>query len=160
MPSGISSDNGQIMGEAVRADYTVTFGLPKTGHLLHPGAEYAGDLFVEDIGFPESLLNAEKLKTETIELPDAAILLPERPAYSHKGDYGHVLLVAGSRGKTGAALMTAKVSKVGGHSRIGSESLADIFQGRTEEMYYAPIPEKECYRHMPWIQFLVSSLKK
>jgi len=70
IPSGISSDNGQIMGEAVRADYTVTFGLPKIGHLLHPGAEYTGDLFVEDIGFPESLLNAEQLKTETIELTD------------------------------------------------------------------------------------------
>jgi NAD(P)H-hydrate epimerase len=144
IPSGISSDNGQIMGEAVRADYTVTFGLPKIGHLLHPGAEYAGDLFVEDIGFPESLLNAEKLKTETIELADAAMLLPERPAYSHKGDYGHVLIVAGSRGKTGAAMLTAKACLRSGAGMVTigvPESLADIFQGRVTEEMVLPLPD-------------------
>ncbi len=144
IPSGISSDNGQIMGEALRADYTVTFGLPKIGHLLHPGAEYTGELFVEDIGFPESLLNAEKLKTETIELADAAMLLPERPAYSHKGDYGHVLIVAGSRGKTGAAMMAAKscLRSGAGMVTIGvPESLADIFQGRVTEEMVLPLPD-------------------
>ena len=67
IPSGISSDTGQIMGEAVRADYTVTFGLPKRGHLLYPGAEYAGRLFIEDIGFPEELVHSEKLKAELLE---------------------------------------------------------------------------------------------
>ena len=142
--SGISSDNGQIMGEAVRADYTVTFGLPKIGHLLHPGAEYAGDLFVEDIGFPESLLNTEKLKTETIEPADAAMLLPERPAYSYKGDYGHVLIVAGSRGKTGAAMMTAKACLRAGAGMVTigvPETLADIFQSRVTEEMVLPLPD-------------------
>ena len=55
------------MGEAVRADYTVTFGLPKRGHLLYPGADYTGRLFIEDIGFPEELLHSEKLKAELLK---------------------------------------------------------------------------------------------
>jgi NAD(P)H-hydrate epimerase len=144
LPSGISSDNGQVMGEAVRADYTVTFGLPKIGHLLHPGAEYTGELFVEDIGFPEALLNAEELKKETIELNDAAMLLPERTADSHKGDYGHVLIIAGSRGKTGAAMMTAKACLRAGAGMVTigvPETLADIFQGRVTEEMVLPLPD-------------------
>lgn len=144
IPSGLSADTGAIMGEAVRADFTVTFGLPKAGHLLHPGAEYTGKLFVEDIGFPPELLRSESLKIQTFERDDAAALLPERPAYSHKGDYGHVLVVAGSRGKTGAALMTAKscLRSGAGMVTIGvPESLADIFQSRVTEEMILPLPD-------------------
>jgi ADP-dependent NAD(P)H-hydrate dehydratase / NAD(P)H-hydrate epimerase len=138
IPSGISSDNARIMGEAVRADYTVTFGLPKIGHILHPGAEYTGRLFIEDIGFPEELLKSDNLRTQTIEKQDAALLLPERSRNSYKSDYGHVLIVAGSRGKTGAALMAAKscLRAGAGMVTIGvPDTLVDIFQQRvTEEM--------------------------
>src|SRR4030043_1586632 len=108
IPSGISSDSGQVMGVAVRADYTVTFGLPKRGHLLYPGAEYSGKLFIEDIGFPEELLNSEKLHIELLTKDKVSPLIPKRPRYSHKGNYGHVLIIAGSKGKTGAAIMAAK----------------------------------------------------
>src|SRR4030043_254252 len=99
--SGISSDNGHVMGEAVKADYTVTFGLPKRGHLLYPGAEYSGRLFVEDIGFPKELLSSEKLNIELLTKDDVSTLIPRRHKYSHKGDYGHVLIVAGLGGKRG-----------------------------------------------------------
>jgi hydroxyethylthiazole kinase-like uncharacterized protein yjeF len=138
IPSGISSDNGQVMGEAVKADYTVTFGLPKRGHFLYPGAEYSGRLFVEDIGFPEELIRSEKFNVDLLEKNSVAALIHERHRYSHKGDYGHVLIVAGSRGKTGASLMAAKAClRTGaGLVTIGiPESLADVFQSRvTEEM--------------------------
>ena len=67
IPSGISSDNGQIMGCAVKADFTVTFGLPKRGHLLYPGAGLSGRLFIEDIGFPRELLEPGRFDTELIE---------------------------------------------------------------------------------------------
>jgi hydroxyethylthiazole kinase-like uncharacterized protein yjeF len=138
IPSGISSDNGQVMGEAVKAEYTVTFGLPKRGHLLYPGAEYSGKLFIEDIGFPEELIRSEKCNVELLEKNAVSALIHERHRYSHKGDYGHVLVVAGSRGKTGASLMAAKAClRTGaGLVTIGiPESLADIFQSRvTEEM--------------------------
>jgi hydroxyethylthiazole kinase-like uncharacterized protein yjeF len=144
IPSGISSDNGQVMGEAVRADYTVTFGLLKVGHVVYPGAEYCGDLFVENIGFPEELLTSDAIGLETVERAAASALVPERPAYSHKGDYGHVLVVAGSKGKTGAALMTAKAClKAGaGMVTIGiPETLVGVFQSRVTEEMVLPLPD-------------------
>lgn len=144
IPSGISADTGAVMGEAVRADITVTFGLPKIGHMLHPGAEYTGKLFVEDIGFPPALLRSESITVQTLEREAAASLLPERPVYSHKGDYGHVLVVAGSRGKTGAAMMTAKACLRSGAGMVTigvPESLADIFQSRVTEEMILPLPD-------------------
>jgi NAD(P)H-hydrate epimerase len=104
--SGISADNGQILGTAFYADTTVTFGAPKRGHLLYPGAEHTGRLLVEDIGFPGILF--EHLKCTVLQNESMARLVPERAACSHKGDYGHVLLLAGSKGKTGAALLAAR----------------------------------------------------
>jgi NAD(P)H-hydrate epimerase len=145
IPSGISSDNGRVMGVAVRADYTVTFGLPKRGHLLYPGAEYSGKLFIEDIGFPEELLGTEKLNIELLMKDYISALIPKRKRYSHKGDYGHVLIVAGSRGKTGAALMAARAClKTGaGLVTIGvPESLANIFQSRVTEEMTLILPDK------------------
>ncbi len=144
IPSGISSDTGQIMGAAVQADHTVTFGLPKIGHILYPGAQYSGQLHVEDIGFPEQLLSADCLGCETIEKETVSLLIPERPGYSHKGDYGHVLVIAGSQGKTGAALMTAKAClRTGaGLVTIGvPESLVDIIQSRVTEEMVLPLPD-------------------
>jgi NAD(P)H-hydrate epimerase len=136
IPSGISSDNGQVMGGAVRADYTVTFGLPKIGHLIYPGAEFSGELFIEDIGFPEELLESEKLKTQTIENTDASMLVPERTKYSHKGDYGHVLVLAGSRGKTGAAFMAARSCL-----RTGFQSLFQIyFRSGLQKRWFYRLP--------------------
>jgi hydroxyethylthiazole kinase-like uncharacterized protein yjeF len=145
LPSGISSDDGRVMGEAVRADYTVTFGLPKVGHLLYPGAEYTGKLFVEDIGFPEGLLKADSLNIQTIEKTDAALLVPARPANSHKGDYGRVLIVSGSKGKTGAALMAAKACLRAGAGLVTvgvPETLAGVFQSRAMEEMILPLPDK------------------
>jgi NAD(P)H-hydrate epimerase len=144
IPSGISSDSGQVMGIAVRAAHTVTFGLPKRGHLLHPGADYAGNLSVEAIGFPEELLTSETLRVELLERDDVSSLIPERPKYSHKGDYGHVLVVAGSRGKTGAALMAARACLRSGAGLVTlgvPESLMDVVQGRVTEEMVLPLPD-------------------
>jgi len=136
--SGISADTGEVLGAAIKADYTVTFGLPKRGHILYPGADYSGKLFVEDIGFPPQLLNSEKLKVELIQKSSVLSLIKPRQRYSHKGDYGHVLIIAGSKGKTGAALMCAKACLRSGAGLVTigvPESLIDVFQGRiTEEM--------------------------
>jgi hydroxyethylthiazole kinase-like uncharacterized protein yjeF len=145
IPSGISSDNGQIMGEAIRADYTVTFGLPKRGHLLYPGAQHSGKLFIEDIGFPEELLNSEKLHIELLMKDKVSTLIPQRPRYSYKGNYGHVLIVAGSKGKTGAAIMAAKacIRSGAGLVTIGiPKSLADVFQSRVTEEMTLILPDK------------------
>lgn len=144
IPSGVSSDTGEVLGEAIRADCTVTFGLPKRGHLLYPGADYAGRLFVEDIGFPVSLLHADSLSVETVDRGLVSGMLPIRHKDSYKGDYGHVLVIAGSRGKTGAALMTARACLRSGAGLVTlgvPESIAGIIQaGVTEEMVL-PLPD-------------------
>jgi len=145
VPSGISSDTGQIMGCAIKAQYTVSFGLPKRGHLLYPGAEYTGRLFIEDIGFPERLLKSDKIKVNLLQKEDVLSLLPSRPKYSHKGTYGHVLLIAGSKGKTGAAFMAARAClRTGvGLITIGiPDSLTSAFQSRVTEEMVLPLPDK------------------
>jgi NAD(P)H-hydrate epimerase len=144
IPSGISSDSGQVMGCAVKADHTVTFGLPKRGHFLFPGADFTGQLFVEDIGFPGRLLVSDKISVSLVQKTDAAELVPQRARYSHKGSYGHVLFVAGSKGKTGAALMAAKAClKTGaGLVTIGvPESLVNAFQSRVTEEMILPLAD-------------------
>ncbi len=143
--SGISSDTGQIMGQAVKADHTVTFGLAKRGHLLYPGADNTGQLHLADIGFPKALTRSKKIKVSLVEDKDIPLLAPKRPGYSHKGTYGHVLLIAGSRGRTGAAFMSAKaVLRSGaGLVTIGvPESLVNVFQSRVTEEMILPLPDK------------------
>jgi len=146
IPSGISSDSGQVMGKAIRADHTVTFGLPKRGHFLHPGAAHTGELVVSDIGFPPGLLRDEDIKLELLEKDNIAALLPERPSFSHKGTYGHVFLVAGSKGKTGAALLAAKTDlRVGaGLLTLGvPEELMDVYQSRVTDKMTLPLPSRD-----------------
>lgn len=145
IPSGISSDTGQIMGSAVRAHATVTFGLPKRGHYLFPGAEHSGRLFVEDIGFPQELLRSESIGVNIPREQDVLSLLPKRPKYSHKGTYGHVLLLAGSRGKTGAALMAARACLKTGAGLVTiavPETTVNAFQSRVTEEMVLPLPDK------------------
>jgi len=145
IPSGISSDTGQILGCAIKAQHTVTFGLPKRGHFLYPGAEYTGQLFIEEIGFPLTLLTSEKIRINLVQKEDIRTLLPVRPKYSHKGTYGHVLVVAGSRGKTGAALMAARACLRAGAGLVTigiPDTLVNTFQSRVTEEMVLPLPDK------------------
>lgn len=107
IPSGLSTDTGRVLGDSVRATDTVTFGLPKRGHYLYPGPLYTGRLTVADIGFPEESLSAEGIRLRTLDVRDTAGILPERPPHGHKGTFGHLLVIAGSRGKAGAASLAA-----------------------------------------------------
>lgn len=106
IPSGIHSDTGEIMGIALKADVTVTFGYEKLGTMLYPGKEYAGRVLVADIGFPG--VSLEPMKSEYFTLgPGDEEYLPKRPAYSNKGSFGKVLVVAGSKNMSGAAYLSA-----------------------------------------------------
>ncbi len=109
IPSGISSDSGEILGCAVCADSTVTFGEMKLGHVLFPGREYCGCVTVAEIGF----VPMENEITETYVLAhtkDDLKKIPKRQAYSHKGTYGKILVVAGARNMAGAAFFSAKAA--------------------------------------------------
>ena len=116
VPSGIHSDTGKVMNVAIKADITVTFGYRKLGLVLYPGTEYAGEVSVKDIGFPLVALEEafrsrqnEKATYFTYHNEDLG-LLPFRPAYSNKGTFGKVLVVAGSEHMCGAAYFAAKAA--------------------------------------------------
>lgn len=144
IPSGISSDTGQVMGSAIKANYTITFGLPKLGHFLYPGAFFTGKLFIDDIGFDSKLLKSDELKNNLIDKTMLSAIFTPRQNYSHKGDYGHVLIVAGSKGKTGAALLSAKACLRSGSGLVTlavPESLIEIIQGKVIEEMTLPLPD-------------------
>ncbi len=107
VPSGLDSDSSEFIGAAVRADLTVTFTAPKIANLLPPVCENNGELVIAPIGSPDSLIQACGSTLNLVErrLIDNWLVSSRRAAYAHKGDAGKVLIIAGSRGKTGAACL-------------------------------------------------------
>lgn len=113
VPSGISADTGAVLNTAVKAVCTITFGVNKTGLVLYPGCEYAGEVFVTDIGFPSGSVRAVTGKNYFYEEMDLE-RLPGRPDRSNKGTFGHVLVVAGSESMSGACFLAAKAAYTAG----------------------------------------------
>jgi len=107
LPSGLPADAGALDWPAARASVTVTFAAPKRGHVLPPGCDAIGELVIADIGIPPASLDAAQPTLFLLEDQDAALAFPRRGRDAHKGDFGHLLLVAGSLGKTGAAGLAA-----------------------------------------------------
>lgn len=108
IPSGISTD-GKVLGIAVKADYTVTFGYLKTGLILYPGNEYAGEITVGECGFAPAAIEHVGRKKFIYETEDIG-RLPVRKQDSNKGTYGKVLVIAGSKNMCGAAYFSAKAA--------------------------------------------------
>ncbi len=111
VPSGIHASTGRVMGEAVRADLTVTFGWAKKGLLFYPGAEYAGKLAVKEIGVNQACFEAAGDKPGMFYYEEpVSVLLPPRRSDGHKGSFGKVLLVAGFEQMPGAAVLAARAA--------------------------------------------------
>lgn len=113
IPSGIHSDTGQVMGDALKAQVTVTFGYEKLGTVLYPGKGYSGKVVVKDIGFPAVSCQKSISETEYEFMtygPEDVRRIPKRQAYSNKGSFGKVLIVAGSKHMSGAAYLSALAS--------------------------------------------------
>ncbi len=105
LPSGLSADLPIPNEPAVRADVTVTFAFPKPCLVLPPAAGYAGHVEVVDIGIPAALANDSPVRLGVLDASDVRSAFAARPPAAHKGTFGHVLVIAGSPGKTGAATM-------------------------------------------------------
>lgn len=140
IPSGINGDTGQVMGIAVKANYTTTFGLPKTGNLLYPGFDYAGKLYVTHISFPPTMQNSDQLKIATNDPAP----MPARNKDTHKGNYGKVLFIAGSSNYLGAPYFAALsfLKAGGGLSYLAtSENISSFIGNKGSEIVF--LPQKE-----------------
>lgn len=155
VPSGIG-DDGKVMGVAVKADRTVTLAIPKIGIVVYPGALYAGEIFVADIGIPLQLLEAP---SATLLTPDfLSQFLPARPPDAHKGTFGHLFVLSGSIGLTGAAAMCCEAAlRVGtGLVTLGIPvSLNQIMEIKLTEAMTYPLPETEAHSLSPMAMQLV-----
>ena len=144
VPSGLDARTGHPLGECVTADVTVTFGLPKTGLVLFPGAQFAGEVVVADIGIPRSVI-------ETMDLPGALLgpeavegVYEERWPNTHKGSYGHLLLCCGSTGKLGAGILASRGALRAGAGLVTLAVPASAIHevdAATPEVMTSPLPE-------------------
>ncbi|NJK82010.1 MAG: NAD(P)H-hydrate dehydratase [Chloroflexaceae bacterium] len=141
LPTGINSDTGQVLGTALRADVTVATGAVKRGLLFYPAHDYAGTLLVTPINIPHHIFEtimSEKLTPEIVRP-----LLPERPAASHKGTFGKVLVVAGSLNYPGAAALATSAAYRAGAGLVTLASARSIIgiSGRAPEVTLLPLAE-------------------
>jgi len=139
LPSGLDGDSGRILGVAVQAELTVTYGFQKLGTALYPGAGRCGQLEVADISIPTEAVEEAPPRASLYHKPDyEEYLVLRADPQAHKGTFGHVLVVGGSPGKTGAPAMAAMAaSRVGaGLVTVGiPASLNPIIEAKlTEEM--------------------------
>ncbi len=144
IPSGLSADTGKILGKCVNADITITFAHPKIGLLVNPGSEYVGRLEIIDISIPRHLIDEEKIQDHVIDREDLGVLIKPRDLDSHKGGFGHLLVVAGSIGKTGAAALTCRGAMRAGVGLVTlgiPESLNPIMENKLTEVMTEPMLE-------------------
>ena len=144
VPSGLDADTGRADGPCAAAACTVTFGQPKRGHFFYPGRTLCGRLHLIDIGLPPSAVAAEPPEAHLIAAYGGSLLLPERSPDAHKGDCGRVVLLAGSVGLTGAAVLSATAALRAGAGLVTvgvPESLNDILEVKLTEAMTRPLPE-------------------
>jgi len=146
IPSGLSADDPGIEGEAVRAEWTVTMGLPKASFPFPPAREWVGEVDVVDIGIPASVRRGVGVAARLHEVEELSSWLPAPGSGSHKGDWGKLLIVGGSPGLTGATALAATAAlRLGtGLVRIGlPRSLNPILEATLTEAMTIPLPEGE-----------------
>jgi ADP-dependent NAD(P)H-hydrate dehydratase / NAD(P)H-hydrate epimerase len=166
IPSGVDADTGATPGEAIWADCTVTFGYPKLGHLLFPGTERVGKLHVADIGFdwrfleaasdqessyrwlnpPDAYTDTQKRHRWRVANPAALCLLQKRGQDTNKGDYGHVGIIAGSRGMAGAPALTARAAQRAGAGLVtvlAPMCVQPMIAAKLDEQMTIPLPDAE-----------------
>ncbi len=127
VPSGMSADTNELIGPAVRADITVTLGAPKIPLVLPPAEHAAGDVVVADIGIPFSVIDeADGPRLYLLTRDYVRTLVPARGLEAHKGDFGRVVVVGGSRGMTGAAVLAARGALRSGAGRVTVATPASV----------------------------------
>ncbi|MDH3816470.1 MAG: NAD(P)H-hydrate epimerase, partial [Acidobacteriota bacterium] len=117
VPTGLSGSSAGVAGPVMPAELTVTFAALKRCHVLPPACLHCGEVAVVDIGIPPTVVESGS-ELRWVEAEDASLLLPHRQSASHKGSYGHLLLVAGAEGRGGAVAMAAQAAVVAGSGLV------------------------------------------
>ena len=148
LPSGLDADTGQTDPACPRADVTVSLGFPKIGLFRYPGAEKVGRLEVLDIGIPRAAVAgmSNELTLELMRPESVTRLLPHRPPDSHKGTFGHALVMAGSRHFVGAAYLASQAAARAGPGLVtvaAPQSLHPMLASKLSEVIHLPLPEDE-----------------
>lgn len=147
-PSGLDCNNGRPKGISIKAHLTITFGLPKVGQLIYPGLDFVGKLKVIDIGIPNEALISANIQNNLITYDMVKGAIKDRVPNSHKGSYGHLLVIAGSVGKTGAAALASLGALRSGAGLVTlgiPESLNSAMEAKLTEVMTEPLPET--YEH-------------
>ena len=167
--SGVDATGGKILGTAVKADMTVTFGNLKRGMLLFPGAVYSGEIKVKDIGFPDKAVESVSPKAYTFEKNDLYCMLPQRKMRTNKGSYGKVLVIAGCEAMCGACYFSAAAAYRAGcglvrvltakeNMQILKTKLPEAIVGSYDEEFEDGIdftPKKEVEEAIGWADVIV-----
>jgi ADP-dependent NAD(P)H-hydrate dehydratase / NAD(P)H-hydrate epimerase len=146
IPSGLFADSPLIPGPAVKANLTVTFSALKLAHVVPPASDFAGKIALMPIGSPQALLENPEYRMNLIDPSQVRRALPRRAPDSHKGSFGHVYVVAGSSGKSGAALMTGIAALRSGAGLVTlwlPKSLQRSVVGKFPELMTEFLPETE-----------------
>jgi NAD(P)H-hydrate epimerase len=144
--SGVNSDTGAVMGAAIDAALTVTFGFAKFGHVSYPGAAHCGELKIEQIGFAPQAVDDIAPKGLLLEARDIRDWLSPRSDNSHKGMFGHVMIIAGSRGKAGAALLSSRGALRAGAGLVTAaipNCVADVVSSGQAELMTEAIADRD-----------------
>ena len=146
IPSGLSSDTFAIIGPCVKADLTVSLAAAKVAHVFPPAEDCVGELKIGDISVPPYLFEDEKFKLEMVEEEKIRPYFEQRKKDTHKGTFGHLLMLAGSLGKTGAAVMAGKAALKMGAGLVTAgvpKSCLPIVARSMMELMTEPLPETE-----------------
>ena len=145
IPSGVDADTGKISKSTIGADKTVTFAAYKLGMLMYPGALMTGEMVVKDISIPEYIINDQNININVIDKQYVEKIIPTRCENSHKGDYGKVLIIGGSKGLTGAVALASEACVRCGAGLVTAavpESLNSIFEVKLTEPMTMPLNDK------------------
>ncbi len=144
VPSGINSDSGDICGTCIKADKTVTFAAYKVGMFMYPAADYTGEVVVADISISQSIIDSQNLQINVTDAELVRSIIFERSSNTHKGDYGKLLIIAGSKGMTGAGYLASQAAVKSGAGLVTlacPDSLNTVLESKTTEVMTLPVKD-------------------
>lgn len=163
IPSGMDSDSGRILGTSVVANLTATYGCAKPGQIMHGSSELTGKLHIIDIGIPPEAFRKSPIPTELITDDVAKSWFKKliRDKSSHKGTHGHLFIIAGSAGKTGAAILAARGALRCGCGLVSLAAPYDlntIYETSLIEAMTVPLPTSSSIVNVSDLSFIIKSL--